>query len=620
MPQRPDSRSPQERLRRSRSNARMWANLSDQQRAYRLEQLRLAREKLRTIREKARTERKKKGIVTVALLPGDAGTIATPDSAPGPLAPKPRIPSALALHLAATLRRLWYQEPGHERPHAADSARTSPSAGRRIDAFPAGTTGTLNLPSGRGPWEDRLVLAADRFVVAVRELLEDRAASVGYAALLTPVDRVQALESETDRLRLLLTGILDPDTASPGDARRAVDAQLGRMLESLLAFDKADRARRRAVGEPLPRRSDLPAKSNGCLRVGRHRQGLRARAEHLLHVGEVTLHPRKGDPVVGPLRLDTEEGRAALADLGGNLQGFQAKLLHVREAYLGPEGRADLLPTLDRLATLTEKVRNRLTALVSTMSEGTGAREVAEVRQGLCEDLVALADAVFLFDEDERGHEKVYREALRAERQEREPPTVVVAEVVREALSREEQVSSGDRERRLGRERDAVARAEDIAFGNGGVERKLDELLSLLRGRGSALRETVEGLREETIARLDHLGTAVDAIAVRQRRNDERADECKDRYEASLQEWRDRTIQAERAYHDTLRSAIAEHVGSLEGRLAIVIRENFLRLAASMPLSEDKPLRQEAMEYALRIRTGMAERIANLIKNLGEKG
>jgi hypothetical protein len=613
MPQRPDSRSPQERLRRSRSNARMWASLSDQQRAYRLEQLRLAREKLRTIREKARTERKKKGIVTVALLPGDAGTIATPDSAPGPLAPKPRIPSALALHLAATLRRLWYQEPGHERPHAADSARTSPSAGRRIDAFPAGTTSTLNLPPGRGPWGDRLSILARRLSVAVRELLEDRAASVGYAALLTPVDRVQALESETDRLRLLLTGILDPDTASPGDARRAVDAQLGRMLESLLAFDKADRARRRAVGEPLPRRSDLPAKSNGCLRVGRHRQGLRARAEQLRRVGEVTLHPRKGDPVVGPLRLDTEEGRAALADLGDNLQGFRAKLLHVREAYLGPEGRADLLPTFDRLATLTEKVRNRLTALASTMSEGTGAREVAEVRQGLCEDLVALADAVFLFDEDERGHEKVYREALRAERQEREPPTVVVAEVVREVLSREEQVSSGDRERRRGRER-------DIAFGNGGVERKLDELLSLLRGRGSALRETVEGLREETIARLDHLGTAVDAIAVRQRRNDGRADECKDRYEASLQEWRDRTIQAERAYHDTLRSAIAEHVGSLEGRLAIVIRENFLRLAASMPLSEDKPLRQEAMEYALRIRTGMAERIANLIKNLGEKG
>jgi hypothetical protein len=152
MPQRPDSRSPQERLRRSRSNARMWANLSDQQRAYRLEQLRLAREKLRTIREKARTERKKKGIVTVPLLSRRRRDDRHPRSGPeGPLAPKPRIPSALALHLATTLHRLWYQEPGHERPHAADSARTSPSAGRRIDAFPAGTTGTLNLPPGRGP-------------------------------------------------------------------------------------------------------------------------------------------------------------------------------------------------------------------------------------------------------------------------------------------------------------------------------------------------------------------------------------------------------------------------------------------------------------------------------------
>jgi hypothetical protein len=611
----------------------MWANMSDQQRAHRLEQLRLGREKLRILREKARIEKKKEGIVTVTLSPGNAGTIAATDPAPapGPLTPKPRIPSALALHLATTLRRLWYQEPGHERPHVANAAYTSPSVGRRIDARPAGTAGTLNLPPGRGPWGDRLSLLAHRLSVAVKELLDDRRGSVGYAALLAPFDRVQALEFETDRLRALLVGVLDPDTVSPGDARRATDAAFGKMIESLLAFDKADRARRRAVGEPLPRRSGLPLKANGWLRVGRYRQGLRARAEHLRHVGKVRLHPEKGDFIAGPLSLDTGDGRTALANLGKNLQGFRTKLQQVREAYLGPENRADLVPVLDRLLALAEKARILWTDLVLATSGDSMHQGTTALRSTLCQDLVALADATILFDEDEREHEKVYREALRAERQEREPPTVVVAEVVKEALAVEDprpspdeeyrasRVAAGDRSRRREREQEALDRAEDIALGNDGVERKLDELLSLLRGRGSTLRETVAGFREETTARLDHLSTAVDAIAVRQRRNDERADEGKDRYEASLQEWRDRTIQAEEAYHDTLRSVIAEHVGSLEGRLAIVIRENFLRLAASMPLSEGKPLRQEAREYALRVRAGMLDRISTILKNLGEK-
>jgi hypothetical protein len=574
MPHNSASFSPQERLRRRRRCAEMWANLSDQERAVRLEKLRLAREKTPSFRAKAKAEKKKEkkaGVVTHPSPPGDTRTATTPDPTSATFKLEPRIPSALALHLAASLRRLWHQEPGHERPHA---------------------TGATRPPVSRDAWKDRLSLTAHRLSVVVRELLDDRRGSVGYAALLAPFDRVQALAVETDRLRAVLDGAFDPAAASSDDARRAVDAALGKMTESLLAFDKADRARRRAVQEPLPRRTALPLTVNGWLPARRHRQGLREQAGHLRHVGTRVLPPNPPD-------------RVLLDALGRTVVRFRDKLLQVREEYLGAEDRADLIPVLDRLAALTETTRNRLTDLASAMIDGTVPKKVTAARRGLCEDLVALADAVVLFDEDEREHEKVYRDALRAERQEREPPAVVVAEIVREALSREDQASSGDRER------DAVARA-----GNDGVGRKLDELPSLLRGRGSALRETVTDLREEMTARLDYLGTAVDAIAVRQRESD-RAD---DKYEASLQEWRDRSIQAEEATHDVLRSAIAEHVGSLEGRLAIVIRENFLRLAAGMPSSGNKPLRQAVTEHALRVRAGMLDRISTILKNLGEKG